>query len=107
MLEQYKTFANLNVELTNKIEPLKLASASTPTDEQLIQTNDDLKVKLTSRQEAYESLLAKMETLGKHNDELTKNVAKLEAIGKTTTEAPRKTSILTCLKNMPLLLAMV
>jgi hypothetical protein len=31
-----------------------------------------------------------MGTLCKHNDELTKKVANLEAIGKTPTEAPKK-----------------
>jgi hypothetical protein len=47
LLEQYKTFANLKVELTNKIDQLE-ASASPHTNEQLIKKNDNLKAKLAS-----------------------------------------------------------
>ena len=54
------------------------------------------------------SLLAKMETMCKQRDELTNKVANLEAVGTTPTEVPKKKgSFLTCLKRMPLLLAMV
>jgi hypothetical protein len=42
--EQYKTFANLNIELSSKIEQLE-ASASTSTDEQLIKKTDKPKAK--------------------------------------------------------------
>jgi hypothetical protein len=37
-------------------------------------------------------LLAKIETMCKHCDELTNKVANLEAIGTTPTEAPKKNS---------------
>jgi uncharacterized protein YhaN len=58
---------------------------------QQIKIINDPKAKLASsrkKQEAYESLLAKMKTLCKHTDELTKNVAKFEDIS-STLEAPK------------------
>jgi len=95
MLEQYETFANLNVDLSTKIEQLE-ASANTNNctinDEQLVKKNKKLKEKLACSQDAYKSLLAKMETMCKHCDELTNKVANLEAVGTTLTEAPKKNS---------------
>jgi FtsZ-binding cell division protein ZapB len=92
-LEQYETFANLNVELSSKIEQLEASAStneSTINDEQLVKKNKKFKEKLASSQEAYKSLLAKMETMCKHCDELTNKVANLESVGKTPTEAPKK-----------------
>ena len=77
--------ANLNVELSTKIEQLKASAttnACTINDEQLVKKNEKLKEKLASSQDAY-ILLAKMETMCKHYDELTNKVAKLEAISTT------------------------
>ena len=89
MLEQYETFANLNIELSTKIEQLE-ASATTNTciinDEQLIKKNKKLKEKLASSQDDYKSLLAKMETVCKHCDELTNKVANSKAVGTTRTD---------------------
>ena len=86
LLEQYETFANLNVELSTKTEQLE-ASASineiTTNDEQLVKKNEKLKAKLAISQEAYKSLITKMETLCKHCDELTNKVANLEAVSTT------------------------
>ena len=64
MLEQYETFANLNIELSTKIEQLEasvITNACTINDEQLVKKNKKLKEKLTSSQDAYKSLLIKME----------------------------------------------
>ena len=111
LLEQYENFANLNVELSTKIEKLEASAttnACTINDEQLVKKNEKLKEKLASSQDGYKSLLAKMETMYKHCDELTNKVANLEAVGSTPTEAPKKKiQFLTCLKRMPLLLAMI
>jgi hypothetical protein len=43
--------------------------------------NDKLVVKLVSFQEAYENLLCKMETLSKHNDELTNKFDAIDSVG--------------------------
>ena len=51
-----------------------------------------LKEKLASSQDAYKSLLAKMETMCKHCDELTNKVANLEVIIATSTKASKKKS---------------
>ena len=59
-------------------------------DEQLVKKNKKLKEKLVRSQDAYKSLLAKIETMCKHCDELTNKVANLEAIGTTPTKAPKK-----------------
>jgi hypothetical protein len=68
-------------------------------DEQLEKKNEKLKSKLASTQDAYKSLLAKMEIMCKHCDELTNKVANLEAV-KTLTEAPKnKSSIFDVLKK--------
>ena len=69
LVEQYENFANLNVELSTKIEQLKASAttnACTINDEQLVKKNEKLKEKLASSQDAYKSLLAKMETMCKH-----------------------------------------
>jgi FtsZ-binding cell division protein ZapB len=64
LLEQYETFANLNVELSTKIEQLEASANSnsyTINDEQLVKKNKKLKEKFARSQDAYKSLLAKME----------------------------------------------
>ena len=93
MLEQYENFTNLNVQLSTKIEQLEAratTNACTINDEQLVKKNEKLKKKLASSQDAYKSLLAKMETMCKHCDELTNKVVNLEAVDTTPTEASRK-----------------
>ena len=95
LLEQYETFANLNIELSTKIEQLEVSvttNACTINDEQLVKKNKKLKEKLAISQDAYKSLLAKIETMCKHCDELTNKVANLEAVGSTLTKAPKKKS---------------
>jgi FtsZ-binding cell division protein ZapB len=94
-LEQYKNFANLNVELSTKIEQLEASattSACTIDDKQLEKKNEKLKEKLASPQNDYQSLLAKMEIMCKHCDELTNKVANLEAVKNTPTKASKKKS---------------
>ena len=66
--------------------------------------NEKLKEKLASSQNAYKSLLAKIETMCKHCNELTNKVANLEAVGTTPTEAPKKKG---SIFDMPLLLVMI
>jgi FtsZ-binding cell division protein ZapB len=80
LLENFETFANLNCELSTKIEQLESSATSTATDDSLIKKNGKLKAKLASSQEAIENLLGKMEILSIHNNELTN---KLENIGST------------------------
>jgi FtsZ-binding cell division protein ZapB len=80
LLENFETFANLNSELSTKIELLESSAPSTATDDGLIKKNGKLKAKLASSQEAIENLLGKMEILSIHNNELT---TKLENIGST------------------------
>ena len=83
LLEQYENFANLNVELSTKIEQLEASATTnecTISDKQLAKKNEKLKEKLASSQNDYQSLLAKMEILCKHCDELTNKVANLEAV---------------------------
>ena len=95
MLEQYETFANLNIELSTKIEQLEASTttnACTINDEQLVKKNEKLKEKLASSQDAYKSLLAKMKTMCKHCDELTNKVANLKAVSTTPTKASKKKS---------------
>ena len=51
LLEQYETFANLNIELSTKIEQLEASAttnACTINDEQLVKKNKKLKKKLAS-----------------------------------------------------------
>jgi hypothetical protein len=80
LLEKFETFANLNSELSTKIELLEYSAPSTATDDGLIKKNEKLKAKLASSQESIENLLGKMEVLSIHNNELT---TKLENIGST------------------------
>jgi hypothetical protein len=67
LLEKFETFANLNSELSTKIELLESSAPSTATDDGLIKKNEKLKAKLASSQEAIENLLEKMEILSIHN----------------------------------------
>jgi FtsZ-binding cell division protein ZapB len=78
LLENFETFANLNCELSSKIEQLESSAPSSAINDGLIKKNEKLKAKLASSQEAIENLLGKMEILSIHNDELT---TKLENIG--------------------------
>jgi hypothetical protein len=82
LLEKFEAFANLNCELSTKIEQLESSATSTATDDGLIKNNEKLKAKLASSQEAIENFLEKMEILSIHNNELT---TKLENIA----SAPR------------------
>jgi FtsZ-binding cell division protein ZapB len=80
LLKKIETFANLNSELSTKIELLESSAPTTATDDNLVKKNEKLKAKLASSQEAIENLLGKMEILSIHNNELT---TKLENIGST------------------------
>jgi hypothetical protein len=80
LLEKIETFANLNSELSTKIELLESSAPSTATDDGLIKKNEKIKAKLASSQNTIENLLEKMEILSIHNDELT---TKVENIGST------------------------
>jgi FtsZ-binding cell division protein ZapB len=80
LLEKFEAFANLNCELSTKIEQLESSAPSNATDDGRIKKNEKLKAKLASSQEAIENLLGKMEILSIHNNELT---TKLENIGST------------------------
>jgi FtsZ-binding cell division protein ZapB len=80
LLEKFETFANLNCELTTKIEQLESNAPSSTTDDSLIKKNEKLKAKLASSHETIENLLEKMEILSIHNNKLT---SKLESIGST------------------------
>jgi hypothetical protein len=80
LLEKFETFANLNCELSTKIELLESSAPSTATNDVLIKKNEKLKAKLASSQDTIENLLEKMEILSIHNNELT---IKLENIGST------------------------
>jgi chromosome segregation ATPase len=80
LLEKFETFANLNYDVSTKIEQLESSAPSTAIDGGLIKKNEKLRTKLASSQEAIENLLGKMEILSIHNNELT---TKLENIGST------------------------
>ena len=67
-------------------------NACTINDEQLVKKNEKIKEKLASSQDAYKSLLAKIETICKHYDEITNKVANLEAVDATPIKAPKKKS---------------
>jgi FtsZ-binding cell division protein ZapB len=60
LLEKIETSANLNCELSTKIEQLESSAPSSATDNGLIKKNEKLKAKLASSQEAIENLLGKM-----------------------------------------------
>jgi chromosome segregation ATPase len=70
LLEKFETFANLNCELSTKIEQLDSSTPSSATNDDLIKKNEKLKAKLASSQEAIENLLEKMEILSIHNNEV-------------------------------------
>jgi FtsZ-binding cell division protein ZapB len=59
LLEKFETFANLNCELSTKIEQLESSAPSTATDDALIRKNEKLKAKLAISQEAIENFLGK------------------------------------------------
>jgi chromosome segregation ATPase len=80
LLEKFETFANLNCELTTKIDQLESKAPSSATDDSLVKKNEKLKAKLASSQNAIENLLEKIEIFSLHNNELT---IKLESIGST------------------------
>jgi FtsZ-binding cell division protein ZapB len=80
LLEKFETLANLNCDLSTKIEQLESSAPSTATDDDLIKKNEKLKAKLATSQEAIENFLGKMEILSIRNNELT---TKLENIGST------------------------
>jgi hypothetical protein len=66
LLEQYEIFENLNIRLSNKIKKIEV-SATTYTNEHLVKNkNENLKAKLFSSQDAYGSLLNKMEIISIH-----------------------------------------
>jgi hypothetical protein len=44
LLEKFETFANLNCELTNKIEQLESNAPSSTTDDSLVKTNENLRL---------------------------------------------------------------
>jgi hypothetical protein len=68
LLEKFETFANLNCELSTKIEQLESSASSTAIDDGHNNKNEKLKAKLASSQEAIENLLGKMEILSIHNN---------------------------------------
>jgi chromosome segregation ATPase len=72
LLEKFETFANLNCELSTKIEQLDSSTPSSATNDDLIKKNEKLKAKLASSQEAIENLLEKMEILSIHNNEVAR-----------------------------------
>jgi hypothetical protein len=81
LLENFDTFANLNCELTTKIEQLESKAPSSTTNDSLVKKKEKFKAKLASSQEDIENLLEKMEIHSIHNNELT---TKLENIGSTS-----------------------
>jgi hypothetical protein len=68
LLEEFKTFANLNCELTTKIEQLDSKAPSSTTNDSLVKKNEKLKSKLASSQVTIENLLKKMGILSIHNN---------------------------------------
>jgi hypothetical protein len=80
LLDKFETFANLNCELTTKIEQLGSNVPSSTTDDSLVKKNKKLKAKLASLQEDIENLPEKMKNFSIHNNELT---SKLKSIGST------------------------
>jgi hypothetical protein len=80
LLQKFEKFANLNCELSTKIEQLESSAPSTAINDGLIKKNEKLTAKLASSQEAIENLLGEMGILSIHNRELT---TKLENIGST------------------------
>jgi hypothetical protein len=60
LLEKFEIFANLNCELSTKIDQLESNAPSSTTDDSLIKKNEKLKAKLASSQEDIEKLLEKI-----------------------------------------------
>jgi hypothetical protein len=90
LLEKFETFANLNCELSIKIEQLETSAPSTATDDGLIKRNEKLKAKLASSQEAIEILLGKIEILSIHNNELTIKLENIDSnLGASLVEIPK------------------
>jgi hypothetical protein len=56
---KFKTFANLNCELTTKIEQLESKAPSSTIDDSLVKKNEKLKAKLAISQDTIENLLEK------------------------------------------------
>jgi hypothetical protein len=52
---KFETFANLNCELTTKIEQLESNTPSSTTDDSLIKKNEKLKAKLASSQDTIQN----------------------------------------------------
>jgi hypothetical protein len=52
-LEKFETFANLNYDLSTKIEQLEFSAPSSATDDGLIKKNEKLKAKLASSQKSH------------------------------------------------------
>jgi hypothetical protein len=48
LLENFETFANLNYELTTKIEQLESNAPSSSTDDRLVKKNEKLKANIAS-----------------------------------------------------------
>jgi hypothetical protein len=48
LLEKFETFANLNCELSTKIEQLETSATSTAINDGLVKRNEKLKAKLAS-----------------------------------------------------------
>jgi hypothetical protein len=63
LLEKFETFANLNCELSNKIELLESSAPSTANDDGLIKKNEKLKAKLASSQDTIKICLRKWKFL--------------------------------------------
>jgi hypothetical protein len=80
LLENFETFANLNCELTTKIEQLESKAPSSSTDENIVKKSEKLESKVASSLGTIENLLEKMEILRIHNNELT---IKIESINST------------------------
>jgi FtsZ-binding cell division protein ZapB len=80
LLEKFEKIANLNYELSTRIEKLESGASSAATDDGLSKKNEKLNAKLAGSQEAIENLLGKMEIFSINNNELT---IKLESIGST------------------------
>jgi hypothetical protein len=99
LLEKFEIFANLNSELTTKIEQLESKAPSSTIDDSRVKKNGKHKAKWASSQDAIENMLRKLEILSTHNNELS---TKLESIG--STRGAYLVEILEIIKRMLLLL---
>jgi hypothetical protein len=80
LIEKFKTLANLNCDLTTKIEQLESKAPSSTINDGLIKKNEKLKAKLSSSQDVIKNFEEKIEIISIHNNELT---TMLENIGST------------------------